>query len=213
MYKFTTSYLLRTSINKKLNLNCLFHHKIMLANQCGVIFFIVCSLVSPLAVAGNGIDSSTIPYKKWPNLRPASVSVISGRVVKNLRLFGGTLPQGVAWETSKDESQEKFRQQICSLAKEPCKPFYRQGVGIGELYIGEPAKAPLPQLGDPQQIGLDSLAEVGAGAKRILLLSVEDMGQTLQTATIVFDAAVTDDELRQLALEDAVYRVLRYRED
>lgn len=170
-------------------------------------------VICPLVFAGNGIDSSSISYKKWPNGRPASVSVISGQVVKNLRLFGGILPQGVAWENEKGESQEKFRQQICTLAKEPCKPFNRHGVVIRELYLDDPSKVLLPKLGGPQHIGLDSLAEVGAGAKRILILSVEDMAQTMQTATIVFDAKVTDDELRQLALEDAAYRVLRYRED
>ena len=185
----------------------------MLVKRCKTFSTIVGCVVCTSVFAGNGIDSSTIPYKQWPNGRPASVSVISGKVIKNLRLFGGTLPQGVAWENSNGETQEEFRQKICNLANEPCKPFRQYGVSVIEHFLGKPANTYLPKLGTPQQMGRDSLNEIGHGAKRILLLSVQEMGLVMQTATVVFDETVTDDELRQLALEDAVYRVLRYRED
>ena len=133
--------------DERINLLDRFQNQGILLKRCKTICLIVGGLICPLVFAGNGIDSSTIPYKSWPHGRPASVSVISGRVSKNLRLFGGILPQGVSWETSRGEPQEKFRQQICALAKEPCKPLYRNGVGIGELFLGDPAASRLPRGG------------------------------------------------------------------
>lgn len=171
------------------------------------------ALGSGVAIAGNGINAGEIPYKAFPDGRPRSVTVITGQVGKNLRLLGSVLPNGVAWEDRNDQPQEAFRQQICQLANEPCQTYKPRGVGVGELYLGTPDGLHLPLIGTPAVIGIDSLAEVGFGAKRVLLLSVEDMGHVMQSITIVFDDGVTDDQLRQIALEDGVYRVLRYRDE
>lgn len=171
------------------------------------------ALGSGVAIAGNGINAGKIPYKAFPDGRPRSVTIITGQVGKNLRLLGSVLPNGVAWEDLKDLPQEAFRQQICQLANEPCQTYKPRGVGIGELYLGTPDGLHLPLIGTPAVIGVDSLVEVGFGAKRVLLLSVEDMSHVMQSITIVFDDGITDDQLRQIALEDGVYRVLRYRDE
>lgn len=170
-------------------------------------------LGSGVAIAGNGINAGKIPYKAFQDGRPRSVTIITGQVGKNLRLLNNVLPNGVAWEDRKDRPQEVFRQQICQLANEPCQPYKPRGVGVGELYLGTPDGLHLPLIGTLTVIGIDSLADVGFGAKRVLLLSVEDMGHVMQSITIVFDDGVTDEELRQIALEDGVYRVLRYRDE
>lgn len=170
-------------------------------------------LGSGIAFAGNGINAGKIPYKAFPDGRPRSVTIITGQVGKNLRILNNVLPNGVAWEDRKDQPQEAFRQQICQLANEPCLPYKPRGVGVGELYLGTPDGLHLPLIGTPAVIGIDSLTEVGFGAKRVLLLSVEDMGHVMQSITIVFDDGINDDQLRQIALEDGVYRVLRYRDE
>ena len=179
--------------------------------SCSLVFS--AALGSGIAIAGNGINAGKIPYKAFPDGRPKSVTIITGQVGKNLRLFNKVLPNGVAWEDRKDQPQEAFRQQICQLANEPCQTYKPRGVGVGELYLGTPDGLHLPLIGTPAAIGVDSLGEVGFGARRVLLLSVEDMGHVMQSITIVFDDGVTDDQLRQIALEDGVYRVLRYRDE
>jgi hypothetical protein len=175
------------------------------------VIFLLANLTQ--ARAGNGIDANTIRYKSWPAPGPSAVSVISGQVVRNLRLFGKVLPNGVSWEDSEYHPLENMQRQICDLVGEPCAPFKSRGVRVHEIYLGDRDSFSPPMLGGPSLIGLDSLENIGFGAKRVLVLQVEDMGQLMQTATVVFDAQISDDDLRQIALEDAVYRVLRYRED
>ena len=177
-----------------------------------ILSFFYLAMVAGYSIAGNGVDSAKIHFKTFANGRPQSVTAISGQVVKNLRLFGGVLPNGVSWEDGHYRSLQAYESQICRLTNEPCVPFSGKGVRIHEVYIGGVDGVSLPQIGNLFTIGLDSLVDVGYGAKKIILLNVEDMGQKMQSATVFFDGTLSDEEMRQVALEDAVFRVLRFRD-
>ncbi len=171
-------------------------------------------LLSLAAQAGNGIDPARLNYRNaWPGGEPRAVSILSGQVPKNLALTGRSFSLGVDWEDAMGRPKPELRQQICRLiAGDPCPPFRAGGVRIKEDYLGEPAGFRPAALSSEQRIGADALAQVGYGGRRVISLLIQDMGQVRQSLTVSFDD-IGDDELRQIALEDAVYRVLRFRED
>ena len=177
-----------------------------------ILSFVFLAMLAGYSIAGNGVDSAKIQLKSFANGRPQSVTAISGQVGKNLRLFGKVLPNGVSWEDGQYQSLQAYESQICRLTQDLCVPFFGQGVRIHEVYIGGVDGISLPPVGNIFTIGLDSLTDVGYGAKKIILLNVEDMGHKMQSATVFFDETVSDEDMRQIALEDAVYRVLRFRD-
>lgn len=177
---------------------------------------LLCSsaLLSLVVQAGNGIDPARLNYRHaWSGGEPRAVSILSGQVSKNLALTGRNFSPGVDWEDAMGRPKPEFRQQICQLIPgDPCPPFRAGGIRIKEEYLGEPAGFRPAPLSSEQRIGPDALPQVGYGGRRVISLLIQDMGQVRQSLTVSFDD-IGDDELRQIALEDAVYRVLRFRED
>lgn len=166
------------------------------------------------ALAGNGIDPGQLKYKEWGGNKPKSITVISGQVGRNLRLFGETFGQGVDWRDRSGNSITPMRNQICALERgSSCKPWQPYGLSVLEAFLGDASEfRPAPESSDAR-LGVKALEHIGAGAKKVLLLRIIEGSIPRESLTIAFDDNVSDDDLRQLALEEGVYRVLRFRED
>lgn len=166
------------------------------------------------AMAGNGVDVEQLKFRDWGESRPKAITVISGQVGRNLRLWGDVFGQGVDWRDRNGKTVEQMRNQICALERAPtCKQWQPFGLSVLEVFIGDAAEfRPAPETNEAR-IGVAALANIGTGAKKVLLLRIIEGSIPRESLTITFDDNVSDEDLRQLALEEGVYRVLRFRED
>lgn len=174
------------------------------------LMFAAC-LATP-ALAG---ESPRLSYRTdWPNGNPRALTLISDRMPTSISFGERVFSKGVDWVVHIDQVP-KLRQRLCQVVypAAPCPAFSKGGIRVAETYLGEPAKfTPYRTIAKPEHIGTEALISIGAGATRMLALTIEDGDIVRRSLTIAFDP-LSDDELRDIALEDAVYRVLRFRKD
>ena len=181
------------------------HNKLLLATSLW--------LASATAFAGNNAANSLNYRNDWPNGNPRALTLISDRTLSPL--FGKrTFEGGVIWETARSEPISLSRERLCKATYRdmPCTTFVEGGIRVVEAYLGEPVGWKPYGVSTQDNIGPHVLETIGAGATKVLALTVKDRSFIRRSVTIAFDP-VSDDELRDIALEDAVYRILRLRED
>jgi hypothetical protein len=170
-----------------------------------------------MAHAGNRVDPSLIQYRKWEGAKPNVMAIVSGQVNRRLWVYWSN-PYNVQWSTLKgDPVAAAQRDQLCELISKAsdgmCQGSDRPRIEIRELFLGAAADFRPGAVSDEGHVGIEALAGVPPGAKRVLHLAVGQLGnRRMEVVAIAFDD-VTDDVLRQIAYEDGVLRALYYRED
>ncbi|MCK6389409.1 MAG: hypothetical protein L6Q40_00070 [Azonexus sp.] len=172
-------------------------------------------LAACLTTPALATDSARLSYRNdWPNGNPRALTLISAKMPARLPLGQREYPKGVDWVVHIN-TVPRLRQRLCQTIypAASCIPFVDGGIRVAETYLGDVAKyVPYRTIGTPEYISTEALIPIGAGGTRMLALTVEDGAMVRRALTIAFDP-VSDDELRDIALEDAVYRILRLRED
>lgn len=170
------------------------------------------------AHAGNGVPPELIQYKRWDNTKPNVLTVVSGQMVRTGYWFlASSFTFNVSWVNA-GRQIEPIRKQLCDLLSRAqdnrCIGIDKPRFLIEELFLGPAADFQPSPVSDASRIGTQSLANIPAGAKKVLYLRVTQPNQPAKEVfSASFDDNTPDDDLRQIALEDGVLRVLRFRED
>ncbi len=173
------------------------------------LMFAAC-LATP-ALAG---ESPRLSYRTdWPNGNPRALTLISARMPGSL--FGALkFEGGVDWDTARSVPVPAYRERLCALTypKAHCPPWSSEGLRVVETYLGQPSGWQPYGINALDNVGQEALLGIGDGATKVLVLTVHHRTMTRRSVTMAFDP-VSDDELRDIALEDAVYRILHFRGD
>lgn len=166
------------------------------------------------AYAGSGVDPSTLKYKNWGDNKPNTTTVFSKKMPLNLRLFSAVWSTGVDWQMKGRISNPEFRAKLCAIeTASECRQLKPYGAVVIEEYLG-PAEGFVPApFSNDSRVGVESLKHIGDGAKKVLLLSIIEGRMVRESVTVSFDSDISDNDLRQVALEEGVYRVFGFRED
>lgn len=178
---------------------------------------IACMTVTFQALA---ISASDLEYSRWNTGRPASMTVTSG-VMKGISpLFGPPMWGGVTWVDINKQKPMRHLEILCRLnigSSLKCGQVVASGHHrIEEVYIGPPEGLVL-QGGKKTKLqaplNTADLHAIPQDVKRVILVNVWCADLYRQALTAVFDANVSDDDLRTLVLEDGIYRVYGWRKD
>jgi hypothetical protein len=94
-----------------------------------------------------------------------------------------------------------------------CSGYEKPTVEVFEAYFGDAKDFKPSHVDSEAYLGAQAFSKVPPGAKRIALIRVGKSQRIVRSvAAIAFDD-ISDDDLRQIAFEDGVLRVLKYRED
>lgn len=171
--------------------------------------------LTQLVQAGNGVNADALKYNDWIMSRPNAVTFVSNQVVRNAPWLSPGIYRWQDRERNPVAAQEAI---LCAVARPgleiECAERQRSGRAfIDESYLGSAAQFTPSLLSDSSSIGRDDLAILPPGAIRVLVVNIVSPGQPrVQVATIAYEE-ISDDALRQLALEEGVYRALRWRDD
>ena len=181
-------------------------------------FFITisCLFVLGSAHAGNGATPETLNFHQWEKRSPV-VTVISD-VYSIKTLFPLSAPIFHGWIDSHQNRVEPQEAILCELSfpgkPDRCKEMYgRNHSFIVERYLG-PADEFKPPVGSSKEVvGVSDLADLPPGAVKVIVLDVRTANVSkLQVVSVAYED-ISDSDLRQVALEEGVYRALKWREE
>jgi hypothetical protein len=172
-------------------------------------------MLSSLAYAGNGVDPKHIQYRDWSGKRPNVMTIVSGDIGTNVPLI--VFSYNVAWYGNDKQQVPHMQKQLCDLVNrsmgDKCSGYEKPTVEVFEAYFGDAKDFKPSHVDSEAYLGAQAFSKVPPGAKRIALIRVGKSQRIVRSvAAIAFDD-ISDDDLRQIAFEDGVLRVLKYRED
>jgi hypothetical protein len=176
---------------------------------------VVMVCVSGAALAGNGVDPATVSLRDWDGGRPRVQVVVSGRFGTLLPLFVRTY--NVSWKDGQGTEHERMHARFCDLINrnwaDSCTTADSPRIRVLERYLGAPGGLAVNPIGTATQVGMDSLSGVGAGGSKVLYLEVwRNRTEKRELVAIAFDDGLSDEDLRDVAYEDGVLRMLGFRE-
>lgn len=180
-----------------------------------IAFCLALSLGLP-AHAANGIDEDKVTYRDWGDAKPNVVTLISDKMPRTFRIIFGKW--NVAWIDMNRAPVESLRARVCEIINrshaDKCTGAETPGLVIREAFLGTPEEFKQhPNSGvksGKHAIGIDQLADLPPGAKRVIQVAVMEPNEIRTVISVSYDD-ISDDDLRTMALEDGIYRVLRWR--
>jgi len=182
-----------------------------------LMFCLVATLTLP-AHAANGVSEKAIEYRDWGGAKPNVVTLISSQMQAQYVMFRQR--ENVSWLDVNKGQVPALQAHLCALMNrsngDRCTGHENPVVDIRELFLGTPEEfkaSPMSQqASNANYIGLDQLVDLPPGAKTVLQVAIQTMGQMKTVISVAYDD-VSDDDLRMIALEDGIYRAARWRSD
>lgn len=170
------------------------------------------------AQAANGVSESAIQYRDWGGAKPNVVILISSKMKTQYVLFRQR--ENVSWMDVNKQQVPVLQRHLCDLMNrsngDRCKGHDYPVVDVRELFLGTPedfrSSHTAQRPSNQEYIGIDQLADLPPGAKKVLQLVFQTMNQMKSVVAVAYDDIV-DDDLRMIALEDGIYRAARWRSD
>lgn len=167
------------------------------------------------AHAANGIDEDKVTYRDWGDAKPNVATLISDKMPRTFRIIWKF---NVAWLDMNRAPVESLQSHVCGIVNrslgDKCTGSETPTVMMREAFLGTPEEFkqhPNSRVKSGKHaIGIDQLADLPPGAKRVIQVAVMEWGEIRTVISVAYDD-ISDDDLRMIALEDGIYRVLRWR--
>ena len=174
-------------------------------------FLFSCAFFAGSVFAANGINPKQLKYADWADSPPKAIVVLSGYEPLGRNQ---AIAKGLRWVDPVASYQNAEPQQttLCDLwfpdKRQKCDDEARYAPEIRENYLG-----PAIGLSAPTTFAKDDLAKLPPGVTKVLLLQVK-IGDVRDHHILAAGyGEISDADLRQVALEQGVYRVMRYVEE
>lgn len=167
------------------------------------------------AQAANGIDEDKVTYREWGETKSNVVTLISDKMPRTFRIIW---KYNVAWLDMNRVPVESLQARVCETVNrsmgDKCRGAETPALMMREAFLGSAEEFKQhPNSGvksGKHAIGIDQLADLPPGAKRVIQVAVMEPGEIRTVISVSYDD-ISDEDLRTVALEDGIYRVLRWR--
>lgn len=177
---------------------------------------ISCLFVLGSAHAGNGATPETLKFHQWGK-KPSVVTVISDELTSlGLSMRRTTVLYG--WLDMSGKHVEPQQTVLCELAfpgnPDRCKKMYvPNDCFIVERYLGPADGFKPPVRSTKEVVGAPDFSSFPPGAVKVIVLDVRTANVSkLQVVSVAYED-ISNEDLRQIALEEGVYRALKWREE
>lgn len=161
------------------------------------------------------IDEDKLQYRDWGGAKPHAITFISSKVPLAWTYYSR---YDVAWLDMQNVQVAPLQSRICEMVNRStdnkCKGPESPMLAIKETFLGSPEDFKVHPTANVKSnklvLGLDQLAELPPGAKRIIQMGVRQASDLRMVISVSYDD-ISDDDLRTIALEDGIYRALRWR--
>ncbi|MEW5967222.1 MAG: hypothetical protein AB1720_09570 [Pseudomonadota bacterium] len=168
------------------------------------------------AQAANGIDEDKVTYRDWGETKPNVVTFISDKMPRVFRPYIRSF--NVSWLDMRVAQVRSMQSYVCDIVNrtlvDKCKGAETPALLIREAFLGTAEEFKQhPNSGvksGKHAIGIDQLADLPPGAKRVIQVAVMEVNEIRTVISVSYDD-ISDDDLRTIALEDGIFRVLRWR--
>jgi hypothetical protein len=167
------------------------------------------------AVQAGIIDEDKLQYRDWGGAKPNVITFISSKVPLAWTYYSR---YDVTWLDMQSGLVESMQSRVCEMVNSStdnkCKGPESPMLTIKEAFLGTPedfrAHPAANVRSNKMALGVDQLADLPPGAKRIIQMGIRELNNLRMVISVAYDD-ISDDDLRTIALEDGVYRVMRWR--
>ena len=170
-------------------------------------------LYATFAFSKGGVGPSQLEFKDWGSSKPMVAVVFSDPFSSR---FVSRKPLLYRWVDSKGQPVEPQNSIICRIVhpSDPqlCEAWYAksQSFQAQELYLGPPSGFFLSPTSSPSSIGVKDLESIPLSPTKLLLLNIAAGKTASQQVLVAAYSDISDDDLRQMALEYGFYPALSW---
>lgn len=174
------------------------------------------AIAMSVGVAQAGIvDEDKLQYRDWGGAKPNVITFISSKVPLAWTYYSR---YDVTWLDMQSGLVESMQSRVCEMVNRStdnkCKGPESPMLTIKEAFLGTPedfkAHPTANVRSNKMSLGIDQLADLPPGATRIIQMGIRELNNLRMVISVAYDD-ISDDDLRTIALEDGVYRVMRWR--
>ena len=177
------------------------------------IFPLALCLYASFALSKGGIAPSQLEFKDWGSSKP-SVSVVFSDPFSTR--FMPRNPRLYRWVNTKGQTVEPQNSVICHIVhpSDPqlCAAWYAKWPSFlaQEQYLGPPSGFFLSPTSSPSSIGVKDLNSIPLNPTKVLLLNITTGNVATQQVFVAAYSDISDEDLRQMALEYGFYPAMNW---